>query len=166
VDAAATLNTVQTDTPEVDDGAGGTRRTSFGEFLASRPLEGLGAYIDARVNDNQTESKRVELFRLSKADNQPKVRFRFVQAGTGSWYYGVDNFGLYSIPSSGGDLPSLSVSKDGTKLTVSWAPGATGFTLESSDSLSTPNWQAVPGVTGNSLTVDIGPGNRFFRLRG
>lgn len=99
VDAAATLTTVQTDTPQVDDGAGGTRRTAYGEFLASTPLDALGRYISGRVNDNPTESKRVELFRLPKADNQAKVRFRFVQAGTGSWYFGVDNFGLYSIAS-------------------------------------------------------------------
>ncbi|MHC1765597.1 MAG: hypothetical protein AB9869_15055 [Verrucomicrobiia bacterium] len=165
VDAAATLNTVQTDTPEVDDGAGATRRTAYGEFLASKPLDALGPYIDERVNDNQTESKRVELFRLAKADNQANVRFRFVQAGTGSWYYGVDNFGLYSIPSAGGDQPELTVSRSGAKLTISWPAEVTGFVLQSSPSLTAPNWQPVPDVTGNSATIDIGPDNRFFILR-
>ena len=30
----------------------------------------------------------MELFRLTQADNQAKVRLRFAQAGTGSWYFG------------------------------------------------------------------------------
>jgi hypothetical protein len=165
IDAAATLNTVQTDTPEIDDGTGTLRRTAYGEFLASRPLETLAPYIDERVNDNQTESKRVELFRLPKADGQANVRFRFVQAGTGSWYYGVDNFGLYSIPSAGGDQPELTVSRSGGQITLSWPAAVTGFTLQSTPSLTAPNWQPVPGVTGNSVTLDIGPDNRFFLLR-
>lgn len=101
VDPVATLTNVQTDTPEVDDGAGGTRRTAYGEFLANKDFAAMGPYISGRVNDNAIESKRVELFRLPAADNQAKVRFRFVQAGTGSWYWGFDNFGLYSIPSPG-----------------------------------------------------------------
>jgi hypothetical protein len=165
IDAAATLNTVQTDSPEVDDGAGGARRTSFGEFLASRPLEDLGPFISARVNDNPTESKRVELFRLPAADNQARVRFRFVQAGTGSWYFGIDNFGLYSIGSTPGDAPTLAISRDNARVTISWPAGSTGFTLESTPSLTTPDWQAVQGVANNSVTVDIDAGNRFFRLR-
>ena len=45
------------------------------------------------------ESKRVELYRLAGADNQSHVRFRFAHAGTDSWYFGVDAFGIYSIPS-------------------------------------------------------------------
>ncbi|MFO1501442.1 MAG: hypothetical protein U1G07_24145 [Verrucomicrobiota bacterium] len=166
IDAAATLTTVQTDTPEIDDGAGGTRRTAYGEFLASKPLESLAAYIDPRVNDNQNESKRVELFRLAKADNQAKVRFRFVQAGTGSWYYGVDDFGLYSIPAAGGETPSLTIASAGAgKVTISWPASTTGYTLESADSLTTPSWSAVTGVTGNSYTANVGTGNQFFRLR-
>ena len=53
--------------------------------------------IFPRVNDDPIESKRVEFYPLPAAANQKTVRLRFAQAGTGSWYFGVDNVGLYSI---------------------------------------------------------------------
>ena len=65
--------------------------------LPRRSAQSLAPYISARVNDDPVESKRVELFRLPAADNQAAVRFRFAQAGTDSWYWGIDDFGLYSI---------------------------------------------------------------------
>ena len=34
---------------------------------------------------------------MPAADNQPKARLRFAQAGTDSWYFGIDAVGLYSI---------------------------------------------------------------------
>jgi hypothetical protein len=153
VDAPATLNTVQTDSPEVDDGAGATRRTSYGEFLASRPIEALGPFIQGRVNDNATESKRVELFRLPKADNQAKVRFRFVQAGTGSWYFGVDNFGLYSIPSG----HALSVARTAAGLSITFQG-----TLESAENVGGP-WTAVQGTS--PLAVTPTGSARFYRVK-
>ena len=67
----------------------------------------LGSYISARNDDNPVESKRVEIFRLPAADNQPKIRLRFAHAGTDSWYFGVDNVGLYSITTvSASSMPS------------------------------------------------------------
>ena len=158
--AIAPAGTVN-DTPQVDDGAGGTRRTLFYEFIEARPLESLGPYIDGRINDDPVESKRVELFRLPKADGQAKVRFRFVQAGTGSWYFGIDNVGLYSIPSA---RPTLTIAKSGDKVTLSWAAGISGFTLQSASSLINPQWGPVAGVANNAVTITIGAGNQFFRL--
>jgi hypothetical protein len=164
VDPVATLGTVQTDTPEVDDGTGtGTnRRTAYGEFLGNHDYAAMGPYISGRVNDNAIESKRVELFRLPAADNQAKVRFRFVQAGTGSWYWGFDNFGLYSIPSQ---EVSIAIVYSEAKITISWPAGVTGFTLEGAGSLLSPTWQAVPGVSNNSVTIDAGTGTQFYRLK-
>jgi len=57
----------------------------------------LAPHITGRVNDDYVESKRVEVFRLPLADNQAAVRFRFMLAGGGSWYWAMDNFGLYTI---------------------------------------------------------------------
>jgi hypothetical protein len=159
VDGAATLTKTQTDTPQVDDGTGGTRRTFWYEFIEARPLESLGPYIDGRVNDDQVESKRFEVFRLPQADNQAKVRFRFAQAGTSSWFFGIDNFGLYSVPS-----PKLSIAQIQDKVTISWPAEATGFTLQSTSTLTNPKWAAVTGVANNSVTLAIGANNQFFRL--
>jgi hypothetical protein len=77
----------------------------YGAFIAAPINQSLAPYISARVNDDPMESKRVELFRLPAADNQPAVRFRFAQAGTDSWYWGIDDFGLYSIIP--GQLPQI-----------------------------------------------------------
>ena len=88
VDAELTLNTPQ------GDGAYGQ---SYGTWIGATISPDLAPFISLRVNDNPTESKRVEFLRLAQADNQSKVRLRFMQAGTGSWYFGIDNVGLYSV---------------------------------------------------------------------
>ncbi len=78
----------------------------YGAFIAAPISQSLATNISARVDDNPVESKRVELFRLIAADNQPAVRFRFAHAGADSWYFGIDDFGLYSI--TPGALPVIS----------------------------------------------------------
>ncbi|MEO6182644.1 MAG: immunoglobulin domain-containing protein, partial [Verrucomicrobiota bacterium] len=78
----------------------------YGSFIAAPISQSLAPYVSARVDDNAVESKRVELFRLTAADNQPAVRFRFAHAGADSWYFGIDDFGLYSI--TPGALPVIS----------------------------------------------------------
>jgi hypothetical protein len=49
--------------------------------------------------------------------------------------------------------PTLQASRTGTTLPISWDAWATGFVLESKDSLANPNWSSVPGVANNSVTV-------------
>ncbi len=159
IDGAATLTKPQEDTPLVDDGLGGTRRTFWYEFIEARPLESLGPYIDGRLNDDQEESKRFEVFRLPQADNQATVRFRFVQVGTTSWYYGIDNFGLYSVPP-----PQLSIVRVADTVIISWDDGAAGSTLQSASDMVNPQWVTVAVVTGDSLTLPIGAEDQFFRL--
>jgi len=61
--------------------------------------------------------------------------------------------------------PKLTVSLSGTQLTISWPASATGFTLESADALPSTTWPPVPGVQNNSVTVAIGAGNKFYRLK-
>ena len=140
---------------------------TYGAFIgvASNLWSTLGPYISARADDDPVESKRVELFRLPLADNQPKVRFRFAHAGSDSWYFGLDDFGLYSIAPSA--PPSLSASLSGNQLTLSWPADAAGFSfkLESAGTLPTPGWSTVGGVVNNSVKVTVGTGNKFFRLR-
>jgi len=159
IDGAATFTQPRTDTPKVDDGMGGTRYTFWYEFIEARPLASLGPYIDGRWNDDQVESRRFEVFRLPQADNQAKVRFRFVQAGTSSWWFGIDNFGLYSIPS-----PKLSIARVQGKVTLSWPTDAAGFTLQGCSALTNPQWAAVSGVVSNTVSLTIGANNQFFRL--
>jgi hypothetical protein len=68
------------------------------------------------------------------------------------------------IPSISVTPPSLKITVSAGQLTISWPVSATGLTLKSTPSLSSPNWQAVSGVVNNSVTIAIGAGNQFFAL--
>ncbi len=48
---------------------------------------------------------------------------------------------------------------------ISWPAEATGYTLESSATMKSGDWKAVPGVTGNSATVPMTGVGQFYRLR-
>src|SRR5207244_2912488 len=64
-----------------------------------------------------------------------------------------------------GSAPPLSVSRSAGSVTISWPAAVTGFTLESSGSLPATNWTPVSVGAGNSVTVNFGAGNKFYRLR-
>jgi hypothetical protein len=89
VDVGATFETARSDQP-----AGGT---NYAFFIAAPVSTNLIPYVAGRTNDDQVSGKRIETVRLTQADGQAHVMFRFVYAGTCSWYWGVDEFGLYEI---------------------------------------------------------------------
>jgi hypothetical protein len=65
----------------------------------------------------------------------------------------------------------LQTSRSGQALRLSWPASATGFVLESAGSIQGGNWTEVatpPVVEGDQkvVTLEIGPGSQFFRLRG
>ena len=70
---------------------------AYSNFIGAVVSTNLIPYISGRKNDDPLASKRIEVVRIPMADNSPHVRFRFAQAGTSSWYFGMDDFGLYSI---------------------------------------------------------------------
>jgi hypothetical protein len=59
---------------------------------------------------------------------------------------------------------SLTISLSGANIIVAWPPSVSGLTLKSSPSLNAPNWQAVPGVANNSVTLPAGTNSEFFAL--
>ena len=63
------------------------------------------------------------------------------------------------------ERPRLVVSASGASVTLSWTSPVTNFVLESTQSLTNPEWTPVPGVVNNSVTLSISGGNRFFRLK-
>lgn len=102
VDAVATFNATYADVAAyTDPDTGEDKGGNYGAFLGASISPELGAYIAPRINDDPADGKRVELFRLPAADNQSKVRFRIAHAGTDSWYFGIDDFGVYSIAPQG-----------------------------------------------------------------
>ena len=98
VDAESTMTTNHGDVATYSNLDGEFFGGTYGSFIKAPISPELAPFIQGRVNDNTTESKRVEVYRLAAADSQAAVRLRFAHAGTGSWYWGLDNIGLYSIP--------------------------------------------------------------------
>ena len=160
VDAEATLNTERGDVARFVDEDGAERGGSYGAFVGAPISAALAPFIQGRVNDGASESKRIEKFRLPQADNQAKVRLRFAHAGTDSWYWGLDNVGLYSIAAVVAP-PVVTITRAGDTVTVSWTGSGT---LSASASLAAPNWQPVSGVTGSSITLPLSADAQFFRV--
>jgi len=160
IDAVLTLTTSHSDVAVYTDPVSGQQMGGYyGAFIGAPVGPELAPYISPRVDDNPVESKRVEVFRLTQADNQPAVRFRFAHAGTDSWYFGVDDFGLYSIPAV------LAVSRQGNNVFISWPVPMPGYQLESTDSLANPHWTSVGDLGGNSFTEPVTAGAKYYRLR-
>jgi hypothetical protein len=164
LDAEATLNKEHGDVANYTDDAGNVIGGTYGAFIGAPITASLAPFIQGRVNDNRFESKRYELFRVSGADNQSKVRFRFIHAGTDSWYWGIDDFGIYTgvAPTT---APVLSVKAEGTQYLISWPASVSGYVLESATSLTQSAWSNVSGVSGNSVNIPADSDSRFFRLR-
>ena len=67
------------------------------------------------------------------------------------------------VPATG-EAPALFVQLIGNNVVISWSPATSGFTLEQTDSLSSPSWSAGP--TGNpSAPILAGSGTKFYRLK-
>ena len=126
----------------------------------SQPLGTLAPFISARGDDDPVESKRVEIIRLPQADNQPNVRLRFAHAGTDSWYWGIDDVGLYSLPT----LRITNIVRSGANVIISW-PGELNTKLQKATSLTSPSWQDVAGSTGaSSATNAVSGAPAYYRL--
>lgn len=89
IDVVATFETAR------DDQAHGL---AYGTFIGAAISTNLIPYIRPCRQDDPIQQKRIEVFRLPLADNQPNVSMRFMQAGTGSWFFDIDDLGFYSIP--------------------------------------------------------------------
>lgn len=165
VDVETTLNTERGDVARYFDDLGTEVGGFYGAFLKSPIDAALAPFIEGRVDDNPTESKRYELRRLPAADGQARVRFRLVHAGTDSWYFGVDNFGLYSIPAVVAVPPVIGATLEGGNLRLAWGENGAGFILEARSAVASGEWVPVPGVTGNSAIITPSADQQWFRLR-
>ncbi len=164
IDAVKTLTNRYSDVAVyIDPGSGQPVGGYYGAFISAPITQALAPFISARLNDDQAESKRVELFRLPAADNQAHVRFRFAQAGTFSWYWGIDDFGIYSIPAP--QVPRFTnIRREGENISLQWN-GEIVSRLQKRTSLAPTLWQDVPGTLGlSSFTEPISPGETYYRL--
>jgi hypothetical protein len=94
------------------------------------------------------------------------VVFRFVQAGTSSWYWCFDNWGVYSVPSlvTSTGPGALAIHLNGTSVALTWTAAA-NVQLQQNTSLGTANWVDVAGTLGvGSYNPPTGPAKTFYRL--
>lgn len=162
VDAVTTLTGPNADTASwVENGV--TKGDTYGALIAAPITADLGPYIEPRLNDDDWEAKRPEVYYLPDAAGKSKVKLRFAQGGTGSWYFGFDNLGFYDVDVS---LPQTAppqfntVKLEGNLLRLSWT--GTG-TLEQADTL-TGQWTTSPSQA-NPQTVPTDGSMRFYRLK-
>jgi hypothetical protein len=151
IDVVKTMTTTYGDVAEYTDSSTGKLVGGYYGFFIKAPItQDLAPYIEGRMNDDGTESKRIEVYHVPLADNQKSVMFRFVQAGTSSWYWAIDNWGIYSVPelATGGggaappEITSVARNSDGS-ITITWSGGGT---LQAATAVTGP-WQDVTGAT-------------------
>jgi hypothetical protein len=160
IDAVKTMTTTYGDVATYTNAAGTRFGGHFGFFIKAPITQALSPYIEGRYNDDSSESKRIELYRVPLADNQKNVQFRFVQAGTGSWYWAIDNWGIYSVPSLvPPQLGTLGVSLSNGKVVISWT--GSGSLQSTADLLGT--WTNVPNAT-SPVTISPTAPRAFYRL--
>ena len=161
IDVDATFNTTREDIAHYTDEGGNLLGGTYGAFVAAPISDELAPFIRGEVDDDPVGSKRVEVFRVHRADNQPKVRFRFAEAGTDSWYWGIDNVGLYSLTPA----PTLRLAPTADQVTLSWGSEYPDFSLETTASLNPPDWKLLAGINGTRVTLASSEANAYFRLR-
>jgi hypothetical protein len=166
VDVAATMLTAYGDVARYTNTTTGQLVGGYyGAFIKAPITPALAPFIEGRYNDDSTESKRIEVYRVPLADNQKNVQFRFMQAGTGSWYWAIDNWGIYSVPSIMVTLTTpgpLSVALQGGNVVISWTGGGT---LQTAPAVSGNTWTDLSSATSPYTVVSPTVGAAFYRLR-
>ncbi len=164
VDVAATLGTERGDIARYTDDAGNDIGGTYGAFVSAPVSEALAPFIEARIDDDSRDGKRMEVRALPAAANQSRVRVRFGHAGTDSWYFGIDNFGLYSLAPTPAEQPVVSASLVGGAVRLAWSADAAGYVLEQRTEATSGAWTTVPGVSGNAVTLPATASQQWFRL--
>ncbi len=143
IDVNATFNTARNDQ---------AHGLAYGNFIGAAITTNLIPYIRGCRNDDPVQQKRIEVFHLPLADNQPAVRFRFMEAGTASWFFDIDDVGIYSINTPVITQQPQSQTVDaGTMATIT--VGATGSgTFAYQWEL---NGKSISGATNSSYIIPI-----------
>ena len=172
VDAVKTLREPRSDVASyTDPQSGESKGGSYGAFIEAQIGPELESFISGRVDDDSEESKRVEQFRLEPADGQGTVRFRFLQAGTSSWYFGIDEFAIYGVTGVRPGQPPTISSIDDQSIEEGTTTGPINFTVTdnetaaasltvtriSSNANLTPTSNIELGGSGANRTVRITP---------
>ncbi len=152
--------------PQYTNALGKVIGGSLGAFVSAPISQALDPFIAGRVNDDLYESMRFEAYRVPNADNQPAVQFKLMQVGAGGWFWGIDNWGLYSVPSlvTSAGPGALAIRLNGASAALTWTPAA-NVQLQQTSALGAANWTDVPGTLGaGSYNAPAHGANTFYRL--
>jgi len=94
---------------------------------------------------------------IGQADASPVTLNGGSHALEGGFWPGV------IVPANTG-APALFIQLAGNSVTISWAPAATGFSLEKSDSLLPGSWAPALSGASNPAMIPLGAGATFYRL--
>jgi hypothetical protein len=64
-----------------------------------------------------------------------------------------------------GEAPAMFIQLATGNVTISWSPATPGFVLEVNDSVSSGSWNPTPSGSTNPVTLAVGAGAKFYRLR-
>jgi hypothetical protein len=130
--------------------------TNYAWYIKAPITAALIPYIIGYTNDDTLNGKEIIVVRLAKADGQSKVRFRFLNTGTSSWFWGIDDLGLYEINtpviisqpaaqtvSAGSTATFTVIAQSATPLTYHWQHAGTNLS----------NGGHFSGATNATLTV-------------
>ncbi|MGZ8937721.1 MAG: hypothetical protein ACXW32_00765, partial [Limisphaerales bacterium] len=163
LDAVATLtNKENTEIPTYFDNDGLEQGGTYGAFIKAPINASLAPFISGRIDDDPRGSKRIEIFRLPEADNQATVRFRFFHAGEDSWYFGIDNFGLYSPSIAVDPFGMLVITKTTESVTITWLDEQ--GRLEKTTSLTNSDWQPVTPTAPKRVVEPLTGSSAFYRF--
>src|SRR5262249_33390320 len=135
----------------------------YGDGGGAPISQALADYIAPRINDDQTEGARIEVYRLPQAKGKSDVRLRFSAMGTDSWWFAVDNIAFYDVAGlATATAPVFNAPRlSGSNLTLSWT--GTG-TLEESTTLGGTWSQSASQNNPQQITIST-TGNKFYRLK-
>jgi hypothetical protein len=162
--------------------------TNYGNFPASLGsvavdlTRSMVAGVD--FSSSATSPDTVDLYDVSDFNNplliakypfptnsQPNGNFvaQVLIAGNRVWAVdGNNGLAAFTIIPPGPLAPSLTISRSGSDVVLSWPAPATGYVLQGTPFLSPAPWTTIPGATLNgntySLTESASTGNKYYRL--
>lgn len=138
--------------------------TDYDGTFVVPPMNAMG--IGAKLNDAGTEADSGAAGYWHGRMDEVAIWTRGLSASEIQAIYTAGQNGkgiLEAAPS--GDEVALTAAVSGSNLSLSWPSSAADFTLEVTDVLPATSWNPVQGVQGNTISITIGPGRAFYRLR-
>lgn len=167
VDGLATFTRVDDSGVPKADGRSATGGT-YGAHILARPFADLGDFVSPRIDDDAIGSKRLERFRVTAADQQPAVRFRFTLVGTASWFWGIDDFSLFGSPVDATPLRVVRATVDTDGLELEWTGPAGPYQLQSRSSVDGGSWADIGDplpATQRTVRLPLSGPTGYYRLR-